>query len=135
MMNQEEYLNSKMGKHNPFTVPEGYFEQLTQQVMDRLPQAVTTEMTPVHKPARVAVMKRLRPWLYAAACICVGVFIAAIAFNNRSDVAAPQTATQQLAAAEQTDYNYYSDSYIEAEADYAMIDNQEIYACLMADMY
>ena len=84
-------------------------------------------------------MKRLRPWLYAAACICVGVFIAAIAFNNRSEVATPQPAAQQIAANEQTDYSYYnsyySDSYIDEEADYAMIDNQEIYACLMADMY
>ena len=142
MMNEEDYLNSKMGKRNPFTVPEGYFEQLTQQVMDKIPQAaetetkaVTTEMKPLHKPARVAVMKRLRPWLYAAACICVGVFIAAIAFNNRSEVATPQPTSQQIAVNEPTDYNYYSDSYIDEEADYAMIDNQEIYACLMADMY
>ena len=135
MINEEDFLNSKMGKRNPFTVPEGYFEQLTQQVMDKIPQAVTTEMKPVWKPAKIAVMKRLRPWLYAAACICVGVFIAAIAFNNRSEVATPQPASQQIAVNEPTDYNYYSDSYIDEEADYAMIDNQEIYACLMADMY
>ena len=135
MINEEDYLNSKMGKRNPFTVPEGYFEQLTQQVMDKIPQAVTTEMKPVRKPAKIAVMKRLRPWLYAAACICVGVFIAAIAFNDRSEVATPQPASQQIAVNEPTDYNYYSDSYIDEEADYAMIDNQEIYACLMADMY
>jgi len=135
MINEEDFLNSKMGKRNPFTVPEGYFEQLTQQVMDKIPQAVTTEMKPVRKPAKIAVMKRLRPWLYAAACICVGVFIAAIAFNNRSEVATPQPASQQIAVNEPTDYNYYSDSYIDEEADYAMIDNQEIYACLMADMY
>ncbi len=135
MINEEDFLNSKMGKRNPFTVPEGYFEQLTQQVMNKIPQAVTTEMKPVRKPAKIAVMKRLRPWLYAAACICVGVFIAAIAFNNRSEVATPQPASQQIAVNEPTDYNYYSDSYIDEEADYAMIDNQEIYACLMADMY
>ena len=135
MINEEDFLNSKMGKRNPFTVPEGYFEQLTQQVMDKIPQAVTTEMKPVRKPAKIAVMKRLRPWLYAAACICVGVFIAAIAFNDRSEVATPQPASQQIAVNEPTDYNYYSDSYIDEEADYAMIDNQEIYACLMADMY
>ena len=82
MINEEDFLNSKMGKRNPFTVPEGYFEQLTQHIMDQIPQAdttetqaVTREMQPLHKPARVAVMKRLRPWLYAAACICVGVFM------------------------------------------------------------
>ena len=132
MMNEEDYLNSRMGKNNPFTVPEGYFEQLTKQVMDKIPQAVITEMKPEKKPARVAVMKRLRPWLYAAACICVAVFIAAIAFNDRSEMATPQAASQQLAVNNQSDYGYYSDSYIDEEAEYAMIDNQEIYACLMA---
>ena len=87
------------------------------------------------KICRISLSLCLRPWLYAAACICVGVFIAAIAFNNRSEVATPQPASQQIAVNEPTDYNYYSDSYIDEEADYAMIDNQEIYACLMADMY
>ncbi|MCR4959705.1 MAG: hypothetical protein K6B13_14055 [Prevotella sp.] len=139
MMNEEQYLRNRMGSHNPFTVPEGYFEQLTQQVMDKIPTAAMTplvnEEPPVRKPARVAVMKRLRPWLYAAACICVGVFIAALAFNDRSEVAAPQAASQQIAVNTQADSGYYSDTYIDEEADYAMIDNQEIYACLMADMY
>ena len=125
-----------MGKRNPFTVPEGYFEQLTQQVMEKIPQSEPLTPHINHAPrAKVAVMKRLRPWLYAAACICVGVFIAALAFNNRSEVVAPQAASQQIAVTEQTDYGYYSDTYINEEADYAMIDNQEIYACLMADMY
>ena len=62
MINEEDFLNSKMGKRNPFTVPEGYFEQLTQQVMDKIPQAATTEtkavtkeMQPLRKPAKVAV--------------------------------------------------------------------------------
>lgn len=123
-MKEEEYLNSRMGRHNPFTVPEGYFEQLTAQVMDRLPEK---------KTAKVAVMKRLRPWLYAAACICVAVFIAAVAFNNRQEATPGQ---QQVAATiGQEPYDYYSDSYIDEEADYAMIDNQEIYSCLLADMY
>ena len=148
MTNEEEYLNSRMGKHNPFTVPDGYFERLTQQVMDKIPQTTivghASERAEIvghaseradntRKPARVAVMKRIRPWLYAAACICVGVFIAALAFNDRSDVAAPQTASQQIAANDQADYGYYSDTYIDEEADFAMIDNQEIYACLMAE--
>ena len=123
MMNEEEYLRSRMGTKNPFTVPEGYFEQLTAQVMDRLPEK---------KPAKVAVMKRLRPWLYAAACVCIGVFVAAVAFNQQSDDLQGQ---QQMANMNQENVNYYSDSYIEEAADYAMIDNQEIYSYLLADMY
>ena len=123
MMYEEDYLNSKLGKNNPFTVPEGYFEQLTAQVMEKLPE----------KPvAKKAVIKRLRPWLYAAACVCIGVFIAGIAFNNNNDEVRKQ---MQMATAEQ-EYveSYYSDSYIDEEADYAMVDNQDIYAYLLAEM-
>ena len=123
MMNEEEYLRSRMGTKNPFTVPEGYFEQLTAQVMDRLPEK---------KPAKVAVMKRLRPWLYAAACVCVGVFVAAVAFNQQTEDLQGQ---QQMASMGQENVNYYSDSYIDEAADYAMIDSQEIYSYLLADMY
>ena len=122
MMNEEVYLNERMGKKNPFTVPEGYFEQLKAQVMDRLPEK---------KPTKVAVMKRLRPWLYAAACTCVGVFIAAIAFNRQAEEMPGQ---QQTANNAQENY-YYSDSYIQQAADYAMIETEEIYSYLLADMY
>ena len=122
-MNEEEYLRSRMGTKNPFTVPEGYFEQLTAQVMDRLPEK---------KPAKVAIMKRLRPWLYAAACVCVGVFVAAVAFNQQTEDLQGQ---QQMANMGQENVNYYSDSYIDEAADYAMIDSQEIYSYLLADMY
>lgn len=123
MMNEEDYLNSKMGKRNPFTVPEGYFEQLTSQVMQKLPE------TKAEKPALI---KRLRPWLYAAACVCVGVFIAAVAFNNNNEEVRKQ---MRIATADQKSVeSYYSDSYYEDEANYAMVDNQDIYAYLLAEM-
>lgn len=123
MMNEEDYLNSKMGKRNPFTVPEGYFEQLTSQVMQKLPE---------EKAEKPALIKRLRPWLYAAACVCVGVFIAAVAFNNNNEEVRKQ---MRIATAEQKSVeSYYSDSYYEDEANYAMVDNQDIYAYLLAEM-
>ena len=123
MTNEELYLNSKLGKKNPFTVPEGYFEQLTAQVMEKLPEK--------EHQTKTAVIKQLRPWLYAAACVCVGLFTAAVLFSNKND----QTDKQmQMATLEQENTNYYSDNYIEEEADYAMVDNQEIYACLLAEM-
>ena len=127
MMNEEEYLKSKVGNRNPFTVPEGYFEQLAQQVMDHIP-ATTQELKPAPKKT---VFKQLRPWLYAAACVCVGVFTAGVLFNSQND---NSKELEQMATLEQENINYYSDNYIDEEADYAMFDNQEIYACLLADM-
>ncbi|MGX8696211.1 MAG: hypothetical protein ACSW8D_07500 [Prevotella sp.] len=129
MMNEEEYLNSKLGKKNPFTVPEGYFEQLTEQVMERLPEQAM-ERLPEQEPAKPAVIKRLRPWLYAAACVCIGIFTTAVLFSNKHD---NTKELQQMATLEQENV-YYSDNYIEEEANYAMVDNQDIYACLLADM-
>ncbi|MBQ8097386.1 MAG: hypothetical protein IJ243_09950 [Prevotella sp.] len=124
MMNEEEYLNSKMGKKNPFTVPEGYFDKLTEQVMAKIP----AEAEQV-KPARTV---QLRPWFYAAAaCVCVAVFTAALLFSGRSE---NNVGLQQMASMEQENTNYYSDTYIDEEADYAMVDNQEIYAYLLANM-
>jgi len=128
-MNEEEYLRKKMGSHNPFSVPEGYFENLTEQVMSRLPEQADA---PVSKPVRTTVIRQLRPWLYAAASLFVAVFIAANIFNSKQ--ADQQPARHAVAQIEQQSYGYYSDNYIDEEADYAMIDNQEIYACLLADM-
>ena len=127
MINEEIYLNSKLGKKNPFTVPEGYFEQLTAQVMECLPEK------PQQQKKKTAVIKQLRPWLYAAACVCVGVFIAALAFNNDNEQVRKQ---MQMATAEQENVEgyYYSDNYIDEEADYAMVDTQDIYAYLLAEM-
>ena len=36
--NDELDLKKMVGNRNPFRVPEGYFEQLTQQVMQQLPE-------------------------------------------------------------------------------------------------
>jgi hypothetical protein len=124
MTNEEQYLRQKIGNKNPFTVPEGYFEHLTEQVMRRLPE---------QKPARKATIRTLRPWLYAAACICVAAFTTAMLLSGQKGDNGGQ---QPMAVTEQMQDNtiYYSDNYIDAEADYAMVDNLEIYTCLLADM-
>lgn len=48
-------------KHNPFVVPEGYFENFTQRLMERIPVAV--EASP-----RTLRFVRFVPWL-GAACV------------------------------------------------------------------
>lgn len=117
-MNEEDYIRNKMG-NNPFRVPEGYFEHLTSRIMSQLPDQPVQQ-----KPTLV---KRLRPLLYAAACICVAVFSVAIYFNHKD-------AEQPLASTIQQQDTYYSDTYIDEVADYAMLDNEEIYYSLLADI-
>lgn len=107
--NEEKYIRERFGKNNPFTVPEGYFEQLASDVMSQIPERRA-------KSSMVA----LRPWLYAAACL-VAVTVMTLTFHFRQDHASEVTAQ----AVESVD-----NSYIEEAADYVMLDNAEIYACL-----
>ena len=125
MTHEEDYIRERIGNNNPFTVPEGYFDQLASQIIAKLPedQSSAEEKEEKKKPA---VVKYLRPLLYAAACVCLGIFGTAIYMNSISDKEEMQLAQQ--------DYAVYSDSYIDEAADYAMLDNEDIYASLLADI-
>ena len=64
-MNPEEKILQKIGKKNPFTVPENYFENFTQELMDKLPakEAVFQTEAPT-------LWQRVKPWLYMTAMFC-----------------------------------------------------------------
>ena len=99
---EEKHLKEIVGKRNAFRVPDGYFEQLTAEVMQRLPEQQKARTT------------TLRPWLYAAACTVAAVLMGVTYYWYQD------SADDMMA-----DGNYY-----EEVADYAMIDNIDIYACL-----
>ena len=40
MKNEEKYMNEGLLRENPFRVPEGYFDNLTDRVMSQLPNVV-----------------------------------------------------------------------------------------------
>lgn len=102
MIEEEKHLRETVGTRNAFRVPEGYFEQFTAQVMEQLPEQQKARTT------------MLRPWLYVAACTVVAVLMGVTYYWHQN------TADDMMA-----DSNYY-----EEVADYAMIDNIDIYACL-----
>ena len=78
---------------------------------------------PQQKPA---ILHRLRPLLYAAACLLVAVLSVAVYLSDDKATGAGQTAV-----AKATEVS--ADAYFEEAADYAMVDNHDIYACLMND--
>ena len=123
-MKEEKYLIEKVGRENPFRVPEGYFDTLVDQVMERV-DASPAPVVPLseHKPRVVW----LRPVLYAAASVCA-LFISVVAYQNYTEqgVAAP---AQNVVANNQM----MVDDYFDEAADYVMLDNQDIYACLSSD--
>ncbi len=69
MKNEEKKLDQLKGK-NPFTVPEGYMENLTTQIMSQLPEK---EIQP-KEATKINMMTRMRPWLYMAA-VFVGLLL------------------------------------------------------------
>ncbi len=124
---EEKYLIEKVGKENPFRVPEGYFDTLASQIMAKV-EAEGVEARDI-KPAKEkrAKVVWLRPVLYAAASVCA-LFVSVVAYQSYSEqgVAAP---TQNVVANNQV----MMDEYFEEAADYVMLDNQDIYACLSSD--
>lgn len=104
----------------PFTVPEGYFENLTQDIMAALPEQESLYSTRI----TVTPWMRIRPYLYAAAAFA-GIFFcikAAVGISARNNAA-------QVAQTEET--IIYSDEYIDSFLETAMIDDCTLYYTLV----
>ena len=130
--NDELYLKQKVGNRNPFRVPDGYFDQLTQQVMQQLPEREETVAKQLSISSQPRARKvQMRTWLYAAACsvlaLAMGVSYYFMQSQSTSTDATPMAAAAPAAPAT---YTASDNSYIDEVADYVMMDNTEIYACL-----
>lgn len=72
-MKIEENDLDRLKGQNPFKVPGGYMEGLTNQIMSQLPDQ------PHETEKRITMMDRMRPWLYMAAVFAgLGLFFKAI---------------------------------------------------------
>lgn len=116
MTNEEKFIIESLGKENPFRVPEGYFDHFAEQFMNGLPEQQVTV------PEKRSRLKLLRPVLMAAACLCVAIFSITL-YLNRSQEVPEQTAAT-------TTTNTVDETFMDEAADYAMLDNADIYACL-----
>ena len=108
-MNEEKYIEEQVGRRNPFTVPEGYFDTFADQLMASLPE---------RQPRAKRVW--LRPLRYAAAVVCVLAMGAMtwFALSSSPDVRQPiQAEAIQVPR----------DVAWDEAADYARIENSEIY--------
>ena len=117
-MKEELYIQEKVGKRNPFRVPDGYFENLSAQVMQNLPE----------QPKRRAKSVFMRPVFYAAAGVCA-LLVAGAAWMWRpaTDATSADAVQAQVASQPQQDA---SGEYLDEAADYMMLDNHEIYSYL-----
>lgn len=138
MINEENIITTQAGKRNAFRVPDGYFEQFTERMMQRLPEQETEQVAqtvqlPKREPAKTSRLRKLRIYFAAAACLCFAVF--GITFymhqhqeSNDTQALSAQHSTQN--AQQQILNSAAEEAYFEEAADYVMLDNAEIYAYL-----
>ncbi|MBO7418565.1 MAG: hypothetical protein J6U14_06475 [Bacteroidaceae bacterium] len=83
-MKEEELLLRKVGKSNPFTVPEGYFEGLTNRVMDSLPE----KPIPEYKTRPLTWWDKAKPSVYLAAMfVGAAIIIRVLGYIHDNDPA------------------------------------------------
>ena len=119
MEKERLYKIDEREARRPFTGPEGYFENLTQNIMASLPEQESIYSTNIV----VTPWMRIRPYLYAAAAFA-GIFFcikAAVGINSRNNAL-------EIAQEETT---IYSDEYIDSFLETAMIDDYTLYYTLV----
>ncbi|WP_352422505.1 hypothetical protein [Proteiniphilum sp.] len=106
---------------NPFKVPENYFAQFNQEIMNRLPEKE------IVVPEPVSMWDRAKPWVYLAAMF-VGLYITIdflMKTPGNDNMAENQIASQQTLSGsyENTD-NYWSTVQITEEEFYQYLEEQ-----------
>ncbi len=109
-MNEEKFIEERVGKRNPFLVPDGYFDQFADQLMATLPERRSR-----------AKSIWLRPVFYAAASICALMICAGVWLAMPDSQQSPVQMTAQQESV---------DEAFDEAADYMMLDNHDIYTYL-----
>lgn len=129
-MKTEDVLNKRLqqrvGKTNPFAVPEGYFEQLPQRVMALIPEKEANDVPEEKQIAKKRPLLKMM-WKYAVAACCGGLIC--ISAFYLYDTKEAQVAENSVTVTGHGVNNTYEDAVM----DCAMMDNADIYACLMSN--
>lgn len=133
-MKEETDLKQKIGKDNPFKVPEGYFENLTGQIMDKLPEIDNTK-----EEKEISLWEKIKPWVYMTAMFCGMMFGLKVMMGDKA--LESQNGTEDISiassdnAAQEDDSDIIPDEYIDPIVDQVMMDDYTLYMYLTdADM-
>lgn len=109
-------INSRPSLHNPFTVPEGYFQQMTEIVMQRV------RSFPVAAPVRPMPMLRWIPLLGAACVAALAVVFAQVGDNGAIGSDTERTSVSSVSS--QTGDEEIFDYLMLADADIISMDGE-----------
>ena len=115
-MKEEDILLKKLGKEDSFKVPDGYFENLTSEVMNKLPEKEKV----VFKEEPVSTWTRLKPLLYMAAMFVGAALIIRVASSDHKPAAVDEVADTEVV----------SDEMLDVALDRAMLDDYSLYVYL-----
>lgn len=117
---KEDTLLKKIGKDNSFKVPDGYFANLTSEVMNRLPDEETNTIA----ESPVSMWTKVKPLLYLAAMfVGAALIIRSFSVGNK-----PVPSADMAMGEEETEI--LSEEIIDYTLDRAMLDDYSLYVYL-----
>jgi len=116
-MGKEDNLLRKVGTGNPFRVPDQYFEDFTQELMNKLP-----EKEPMTSMPEITLWQRVKPWIYMTAMFCGIMLSVKIFVGNPSK--------DEFPAISQTEVENLPDEDLEIMIDRIMMDDYTLYQYL-----
>lgn len=120
--------------NNPFKVPENYFAQFNEDIINRLPEKE------IFAPKPIPLWEKLKPWVYLAAMF-IGMYytINFLVNKNEGTNNAPQTiVSEQLSTNSLGSENYWSTVQMSEEEFYQYLEDQlvdEVYFDYMYNQF
>ena len=110
---------NEIGNKNPFKAPEGYFDNLTEQIMSELPEKV------IQQAKKLSLWERSQPWVYMVAMF-TGIWLMVNLFVNVKQKHTSDGIHLASVADIEEFYQYYEDQTLAnaySEAFYEILDN------------
>lgn len=117
-MKKDRNIKERIGNQNPFDVPTGYFEHLSEQIMSRLPERESETYFDVKE---VSLWGRFKPWIYMAAMFIGAALIIRIASVHHNSVNVDPTYAYE---------EEISDDYLDISIEKAQLDDYSLYVYL-----
>lgn len=103
---------------NPFKVPENYFAQFNEDIMNRLP------VKEIQKPKPVSMWEKAKPWVYMAAMFLGLYFMIDFVTQENRNIEPGVQAQQQTLTGNPNVDNYWSTVQVSEEEFYQYLENQ-----------
>lgn len=135
MIKEEQILKSRYGTQSPFRVPEGYFDELASRVMASVPEsqpALDMQSESASQGARIVPMWH-RVVVRKVAVIAGVVLLLGGASIGIGTSLSSRQAGKSVASGGWASVMHSEDNSFDEVADYAMLDNQDIYASLLSE--